>query len=337
METSKGRITYIDSAKGIGIILVIFGHLLSLDSPLSSIIYSFHMPFFFLVSGIFANASGKFFPYLSKQIKRLLVPFLIVFAIGMAVTFLIPSLRLQKITDVIPLLIYARPIEINVGPIWFLACLFDVTIFFWIYFKLILSKNNLLINLISLGVLTIIAFFLPKVEEKVGFQLPFKLDVAVMALVFYTIGFLLKRYFLSENFGQPLWVRMTQLVSTLLIVILLPYFFIDQTYLSGGTYGPDLFLYIFTAFCGSIFVLTLGLIFSKVRLLNYIGKNSLIIFSIHSLIILLYNFLLKLIGISTNILTSICGTFFVLLIMLGISVFVGYIKQIISLKRKKDK
>lgn len=166
----KGRITYIDSAKGIGIILVIFGHLLSLDSPLSSIIYSFHMPFFFLVSGIFANASGKFFPYLSKQIKRLLVPFLIVFAIGMAVTFLIPSLRLQKITDVIPLLIYARPIEINVGPIWFLACLFDVTIFFWIYFKLILSKNNLLINLISLGVLTIIAFFSRKLKKRLDFS-----------------------------------------------------------------------------------------------------------------------------------------------------------------------
>ena len=78
-----------------------------------------------------------------------------------------------------------------------------------------------------------------------------------MALVFYTIGFLLKRYFLSENFGQPLWVRMTQLVSTLPIVILLPYYFIGQTYLSGGMYGPDLFRYFFTAFCGSVFVLTL--------------------------------------------------------------------------------
>ena len=129
---------------------------------MSSIIYSFHMPFFFLVSGISANASGKFFPYLTKQIKRLLVPFMVVFAIGMAVTFIIPSLRLQKISDVIPLLIYARPIEINVGPIWFLACLFDVTILFWIYYKLILSKNNLLINLISLGVVTIIAVFSPE-------------------------------------------------------------------------------------------------------------------------------------------------------------------------------
>ena len=158
-----------------------------------------------------------------------------------------------------------------------------------------------------------------------------------MALVFYTIGFLLKRYFFSENFGQPLWVRITQLVFTLPIVILLPYYFIGQTYLSGGMYGPDLFWYVFTAFCGSIFVLTLGLICSKVRLLNYIGNNSLIIFSIHSLVILLYNFLLKLIGISTNILTSICGTVFVLPIMLGISVFAGYIKRIISLKRKKDK
>ena len=52
-------------------------------------------------------------------------------------------------------------------------------------------------------------------------------------------------------------MRMTQLVSTLPIVILLPYYFIGQTYLSGGMYGPDLFRYFFTAFCGSVFVLTL--------------------------------------------------------------------------------
>ncbi|MBC1212116.1 acyltransferase family protein [Listeria booriae] len=61
------RITWIDYAKGIGIILVVYGHVLrgvfeaGLDIPIKlftyedSFIYSFHMPLFFFLSGLFAN------------------------------------------------------------------------------------------------------------------------------------------------------------------------------------------------------------------------------------------------------------------------------------------
>lgn len=67
MKLSNNRVEYIDAAKGIGIILVIFGHLLSLDSPLSSIIYSFHMPFFFWYLAFLLMQEESFFRiYLSK-------------------------------------------------------------------------------------------------------------------------------------------------------------------------------------------------------------------------------------------------------------------------------
>ena len=41
------RISYIDMAKGIGIILVVLGHSIFPSENLTTWIYSFHMPLFF--------------------------------------------------------------------------------------------------------------------------------------------------------------------------------------------------------------------------------------------------------------------------------------------------
>lgn len=46
------RIPQLDIAKGIGIILVVLGHALPTDSFVRLIIYSFHMPLFFFLSGL---------------------------------------------------------------------------------------------------------------------------------------------------------------------------------------------------------------------------------------------------------------------------------------------
>ena len=45
----------IDIAKGIGILLVVFGHLTVGKQNVYSFIYSFHMPLFFLLSGLFSS------------------------------------------------------------------------------------------------------------------------------------------------------------------------------------------------------------------------------------------------------------------------------------------
>ncbi len=52
MSESK-RLDFIDIAKGIGIILVVTGHLLPVAAGLHVLIYSFHMPLFFFLSGFF--------------------------------------------------------------------------------------------------------------------------------------------------------------------------------------------------------------------------------------------------------------------------------------------
>lgn len=70
----SSRIPFYDVAKGIGIILVVFGHLTT-NNTISAIIYSFHMPFFFFVSGVFAKPQIRLKDYLIKNTKRTLVPF----------------------------------------------------------------------------------------------------------------------------------------------------------------------------------------------------------------------------------------------------------------------
>ena len=49
------RVPYVDIAKGIGIILVVMGHNdFALIAPFAhKLIYSFHMPMFFFMSGMF--------------------------------------------------------------------------------------------------------------------------------------------------------------------------------------------------------------------------------------------------------------------------------------------
>ena len=70
------REKYIDVAKGIGILLVVYGHVInsgSLESlsVVSQVIYSFHMPLFFFVTGYLLGLrkyDGGF--SLSKQLKK---------------------------------------------------------------------------------------------------------------------------------------------------------------------------------------------------------------------------------------------------------------------------
>lgn len=52
MENTIVRENWVDIAKGIGIILVVMGHANCPEIP-HGIIYSFHMPLFFFLSGLF--------------------------------------------------------------------------------------------------------------------------------------------------------------------------------------------------------------------------------------------------------------------------------------------
>lgn len=86
MTEKRGRISWIDVAKGIGIVLVSFGHLPNGDGqsvwlPALAVpiwvIYLFHMPFFYFLGGFTFNSNKPFGQFLRRRVLTLLVPYYI--------------------------------------------------------------------------------------------------------------------------------------------------------------------------------------------------------------------------------------------------------------------
>lgn len=88
----KQRTDWVDYGKGIGIILVVYGHLLSSGyhaqlsikehffSLSDSIVYSFHMPFFFFLTGLFVDQSLKkrgLRHFLANKFQHIAYPYVI--------------------------------------------------------------------------------------------------------------------------------------------------------------------------------------------------------------------------------------------------------------------
>lgn len=86
----NNRITYLDAAKGVAILLMMLDHIWAFKNPVSEWIYSFHMPIFFIISGILIKYTNAEQRNLSKiiisKLKGLLIPYL-VFEFGFVVLF----------------------------------------------------------------------------------------------------------------------------------------------------------------------------------------------------------------------------------------------------------
>ena len=92
------RVGYVDIAKGIGIILVVMGHNdFALISPFAhKLIYSFHMPMFFFMSGMFFKPDVPFRSFIRQRFHRLLKPFFV-----MLLLIYFASLSFSKVSLVV--------------------------------------------------------------------------------------------------------------------------------------------------------------------------------------------------------------------------------------------
>ena len=70
----------IDIAKGLGIVLVVLGHnwIAQENTELFEIIFSFHMPLFFFLAGVFVGDSNNIIDFIIKKTDALLKPYFVV-------------------------------------------------------------------------------------------------------------------------------------------------------------------------------------------------------------------------------------------------------------------
>ena len=141
----QSRISWIDITKGLAIILVVIGH--SIQSfgndlhILFRVIYSFHMPVFFVLSGYTFKASTPFKEFLRKKAKSLLLPYFSFVLITSLYEILLSLLRGNlktfftdiKTSALNTIFITSNSYFLN---LWFLPALFVGLVFIYFAFKI---------------------------------------------------------------------------------------------------------------------------------------------------------------------------------------------------------
>lgn len=194
---SGKRIEWLDIAKGIGIFLVVYAHA---RAPYNSYIYNFHMPFFFLISGILYKSGGDVKTYILKKVKTLYIPFAgwnLIFIIGKSL-LRHQSISLKSILDV--LLTLGKDGEF-LGATWFLGALFGVSVIYKImdwFIEESAYKKYLLLGFFFIWCIT-----------GIEITLPYMLSRTLICGFFYALG----------HFGRDFFMEFSAKSSTNIVCV----------------------------------------------------------------------------------------------------------------------
>lgn len=182
---SPARLEWISIAKGIGIILVVIGHFDPAESPrywldMRAVIYTFHMPLFFVLSGyLYVHGKHPYGVLIKNKVRRLLLPFATI-AVAFAL-IKIPAahfVRLENPVDLHSVIaIVSDPVRSYAPLLWFLQALFLI---FCIYPLMRSFLNDISILLICVVI-----------DEAFGTRYPF-FGRAAANMPFFVFGILLR-------------------------------------------------------------------------------------------------------------------------------------------------
>lgn len=217
-STSSNRIAYIDIARGIGILLVALAHAdISIISPyLHRLIYSFHMPLFFFLSGYFYNPDTPFWVLLKKRFNSILKPYFLTIILIYIASISFTNMRFATVFGRIAKSMYATGYYIDWVQLWFLPSLFVTSLFAYFLYRLVLVrfKNNYVRWIILLTILGVSIPFLDTFypfsisilgKEYELFGLPYSLDIVILSGFFYILGSEIRHTF-SENTFSNIWI-----------------------------------------------------------------------------------------------------------------------------------
>ncbi|MEH7440205.1 acyltransferase family protein [Neobacillus drentensis] len=313
-KQSDARMDWIDMAKGLGMLLVAIGHLLPEGSNIRMFIYSFHMPLFFVLSGIvYKNTSSSgFFK------SRLFVSYLF-----FSVTFVIADLLVRVLLlgkyepSSIIWEVYQTISFYGINVLWFVS---TIILCKWIMGKLLLIKNKLAI-IGMVGVLFILTgwigtFYTMSSESYSIIRLALYFPILAIlrplnVLIFYVIGYFSKKYIIQviQNRNTTGLVAIGVLI---LIIVwgLTPYCGNVDVHIM--TY-ENIVLALFTGLSGSVAIIFICSFFQKcftlTAYLRFCGKNSILFMVLHEYLFmsLIVNLILSAVHIN-NIILYIVGT-----------------------------
>lgn len=210
MDRKVERVEWIDVLKWLGIVAIFCGHLGRETGGLYEFVFSYHVPLFFFVSGIFAwyAKDVSFLDVVKKKFRQIVVPYVFI----VMITFLFILLTTQE--NFWTYLVYGKQFvwgirnQMYASSLWFFSCLFVMSILFDIVRRLLRYDGLVFIAACALYIVSVTLF-----PNNPGQQPSwiFNIDSACHYMIYYALGYILRDVLLKERVQtscKGTWIRM---------------------------------------------------------------------------------------------------------------------------------
>lgn len=283
------RIDYIDLAKGICIIMVVFLHCTSdgCGFPLlEKKMCTFRMPLYFILSGLFFKLYNGFFDFLKRKINKLLIPFLTFYFLIAIVMSYIYSLYFHNNISILSLnymfSFYNENFNNMSNAIWFLLCLFEVNVIFYL---ISIISNMLHYEDAFICIFSLLLGGFGYMMGVLNVNLPMWIDTSFSVIPFFCFGYFLKH---KTDFLYPNKYDRYNVLIILVCCVIVFVFGGKVSYIHNIYSIPFFSVYICGIF-GALAVLLFSKIFGYIPLLSYLGKYSIIVLIVHHPFVKLFN------------------------------------------------
>ncbi|WP_027643295.1 acyltransferase family protein [Enterocloster clostridioformis] len=264
------RIHNIDILKGLGVLLVILGHL-NLPSGIKSIIYVFHMPLFFFLSGtLWKNKETKMNlnGYIKHMLDSLIYPYVVWNGVEICIHVIkciigkeTVGLLFKRVIAVIMGVRSVVPYDSQnyLGLLWFFPALFSANVLYFLFRKGKIVVPGIIACTIAGNI------YANVVAEKV--RLPFCLDVSLLCIWFIWIGEIVGQY--GKNVSR---IKQFLAIIGVGLCLVFEYFIrIDVDLIRLRISSPLLFYIISSLICVGLYIGTYSM---KAKYLEVIGESS---------------------------------------------------------------
>lgn len=266
---NKQRIDWLDFAKILTMLFVIIDHLGLENRGIRDYIWSFHMPVFFYISGIFNSNKLTWTDFIKKNFYRLLLPVILWHIIGMftwepLISFFTDRTNwLDKYLDA--QVAFVSGYSCGFG--WFMICLFWLKIIDRILDRYKFGRH------FGIAILPLACYFI-----HLYIKIPFYVLNAFMAYPFFAMGYYSKDRLLNSCVSFSIKKCCLFVASTVILVILV--FFNRCGSLNAIEYGNNPIILYMQGFVGCIWIVVISMMLYKMlthRILSILGNGTIVL------------------------------------------------------------
>ncbi|WP_309244114.1 acyltransferase family protein [Paenibacillus sp. GbtcB18] len=290
----NGRILWLDTFKGFGIFFLVFSHLIpygfagdkQIDSSLMiSYLYSFHMPLFFFAAGFTINYRkfDSFWSFFWSKVKGILVPYASLYFVSWLYFMWMywkGIVGMLSAPVVIKAFLYGNGTSLGIMnmSLWFLPCLFLAHVI--LYFLLKYSKDKSFYLLYIWILLSVIGAITSKLYPG---EVPWSALASINAASIMLLGYMFRNFGKTMvdffHLDKPFVAYSAAIVGFTLFLLN------GRPGMASNYYGQNYIGFYAAVIASLIFYMYLSKRLEQSKMISYFGKNSLIVFGLHGLII----------------------------------------------------